>query len=361
MRRSPIAISLCMIVKNEVEVLSRCLDTIRDVVEEIIIVDTGSTDATKKVAQQYTAKIYDFEWIDDFSAARNFAFSKATKEYILWLDADDIIAKEDTTKLLQLKCTMNDGIDAVSMKYYLSFDAHGKPTYQIRRYRLVKRDRNFQWYGAVHEYLAVHGNLMNSDIGVIHKKEKEYTDRNLKIYEKLIDDGKKLSPRDIYYYANECKDHGKYDMAITWYQKFLNGEQGWLEDNIQACLKKAECHLKIGEWEEAVNSCLQSFMYDKPRGEVRCYLGHLFFKRNEYHKAIDWYHAAIAGPAPTDSPFFQEACYTWLPHIQLCICYDHIGEYEKAIYHLEQAACYIPKDPIIQHNRDYFKNLFKNS
>ncbi|MEJ9268433.1 glycosyltransferase family 2 protein, partial [Bacillus thuringiensis] len=90
MRRSPITISLCMIVKNEVEVLSRCLDAIRDGVEEIIIVDTGSTDATKKVAQQYTAKIYDFEWIDDFSAARNFAFSKATNEYILWLDADDI-------------------------------------------------------------------------------------------------------------------------------------------------------------------------------------------------------------------------------------------------------------------------------
>ena len=77
-----ITISLCMIVKNEERVLKRCLDSVRDLVDEIIIVDTGSTDATKRIAAGYTDKIYDFTWIDDFSAARNFAFSKATKEYI---------------------------------------------------------------------------------------------------------------------------------------------------------------------------------------------------------------------------------------------------------------------------------------
>ena len=77
-----ITVSLCMIVKNEEKVLERCLDTIADLVEEIIIVDTGSTDATKKLARRYTEKVYDFQWVDDFSAARNFAFSKAQMEYI---------------------------------------------------------------------------------------------------------------------------------------------------------------------------------------------------------------------------------------------------------------------------------------
>ena len=68
-----ITISLCMIVKNEERVLKRCLDSVRDLVDEIIIVDTGSTDATKRIAAGYTDKIYDFTWNDDFSAARNFA------------------------------------------------------------------------------------------------------------------------------------------------------------------------------------------------------------------------------------------------------------------------------------------------
>ena len=70
-------ISVCMIVKNEELNLAGCLDCLKAIADEIIIVDTGSTDRTKEIAEQYTDKVYDFEWIDDFSAARNFAFSKA--------------------------------------------------------------------------------------------------------------------------------------------------------------------------------------------------------------------------------------------------------------------------------------------
>lgn len=81
-----ITISLCMIVKNEESVLARCLDSVRHLVDEIIIVDTGSTDRTKEIAQGYGARIIDFPWNDDFSAARNFAFSHATMDYIFgWM------------------------------------------------------------------------------------------------------------------------------------------------------------------------------------------------------------------------------------------------------------------------------------
>ena len=73
-----ITISLCMIVKNEERILARCLDSVKDLVDEIVIVDTRSADATRRIAQTYTDLVYDFTWIDDFSAARNFAFSKAT-------------------------------------------------------------------------------------------------------------------------------------------------------------------------------------------------------------------------------------------------------------------------------------------
>ena len=90
-----IEISLCMIVKNEENVLARCLDSIADLMDEIIIVDTGSTDASKEIAGRYTDKIYDFEWVQDFSAARNFAFSKATKDYIYSADADEVLDEEN--------------------------------------------------------------------------------------------------------------------------------------------------------------------------------------------------------------------------------------------------------------------------
>ena len=82
-----ITLSLCMIVKNEEETLARCLDSIKDAVDEIIIADTGSTDSTVKIAKRYTDKVYHFDWVYDFSAARNFSFSKASSDYCMWLDA----------------------------------------------------------------------------------------------------------------------------------------------------------------------------------------------------------------------------------------------------------------------------------
>ena len=116
-----ISISLCMIVKNEELVLGRCLNSIKNLVDEIIIVDTGSTDKTKEIAALYTDKIYDFRWINDFSAARNYSFSKATKDYIMWLDADDVLLEEDQMKLEDLKENLDEKIDMVIMRYNVSF------------------------------------------------------------------------------------------------------------------------------------------------------------------------------------------------------------------------------------------------
>ena len=101
-------ISLCMIVKNEEAVLARCLDSVRDAVDEIVIVDTGSTDRTKEIARGYTEKVFDFEWIDDFSAARNYAYAQATMDYQMWLDADDVLPACEREKLLRLKQTLPD-------------------------------------------------------------------------------------------------------------------------------------------------------------------------------------------------------------------------------------------------------------
>lgn len=357
MIKNPITISLCMIVKNEESTIARCLDSIKGIADEIIIIDTGSTDNTKKILEQYTTCVYDFPWIDDFSAARNFAFSKATKDYIFWLDADDIVTLENKQALKRLKHTMKQDIDAISMKYCLTFDEQGNPAHYIKRYRLVKRERNFQWHGVVHEYLAVYGNLMDTEINIIHKKDKPYTNRNLKIYEKLMANGKELDARDTYYYANECKDHKEYEKAIIWYNKFLTGEQGWDEDNIQACLKLSECQLQLKQDKQAIITCFQSFLYDNPRAEICCQLGEIFLNLQEYTKSIHWYQTALLADKPTNSPIVNEACYTWLPHIKLCIGYSYIKEYKKAEYHNEQASIYLPNHTSIAHNKAYFREI----
>ena len=97
-------LSLCMIVKNEEEVIERCLNSIEGMCDEIIIVDTGSTDKTIELISKYKkVKLFHFKWIEDFSAARNFSFSHASQDLILWLDADDIVKPKDLKILQSIK------------------------------------------------------------------------------------------------------------------------------------------------------------------------------------------------------------------------------------------------------------------
>jgi len=95
-------IAVCVIVKNEEKFLEDCLNSVKNIADEIIVVDTGSTDRTIEIAGRFTDKIFDFEWKNDFSSARNFSISKASKRWILILDADEIISEKDAEKIKKL-------------------------------------------------------------------------------------------------------------------------------------------------------------------------------------------------------------------------------------------------------------------
>lgn len=263
-----VTISLCMIVKNEEDVIGRCLDSVKDLVDEINIVDTGSNDRTKEIVAEFTDRIFDFKWIDDFAAARNFAFTQASKEFVLWLDADDVFTEEDQKKFKILKENFPPSTDAISMQYNLAFDEEGTVTFFSRRYRLVRREKQFQWLGAVHEYLAVSGNLYDSDVAVTHIPLDHDSDRNINIYRKLIKSGKKLSPRDTFYYANELLDHLNYEEASYYFEEFLTSKLGWIEDNIRACFKLADCYHHLDDPEKEINATLRTLTYDTPRPEA---------------------------------------------------------------------------------------------
>ena len=103
-------ISLCMIVKNEEAVLDRCLSSVSDLVDEIIVVDTGSTDSSREIAARFTEKVFDFPWRDDFAAARNESFSHASMDYCMWLDADDVLLESDRAAFLSQKSSLSPDI-----------------------------------------------------------------------------------------------------------------------------------------------------------------------------------------------------------------------------------------------------------
>ncbi|MFP3886608.1 glycosyltransferase family 2 protein [Priestia filamentosa] len=359
-----IEMSLCMIVKNEEEVLNQCLTSIAHLCDEIIIVDTGSTDGTKEIAQKFTNKVIDFKWIDNFSAARNFAFSHATKDYIIWLDADDILLKADQEKLKMLKQTLSNDIDFVSFIYNIAFDEYGNPTFSYRRNRLVKRAKGFTWKGVVHEYLDVAGNSIYADIAVTHRKidktRKPPSDRNLRIYEQRLNMGEAFSPRDLYYYANELKDHGKYRKATVYYQEFLATKKGWVEDQIRACLNMANCYRALEQPDKQMEALVMSFIYDNPRPEISCQLGDIYTNRKQFKKAIFWYKSALEVEIDNNSGFHEKSYSTWYPHLQLCVCYWTLGDKKASVEHHNLAKKYRPNEAKILYNEKFFNDYFKN-
>ena len=344
-----------MIVKNEEEVIGRCLESVSHLVDEINIVDTGSTDRTKEIVAKFTDRIFDFEWINDFAAARNFSFQQATCDYILWLDADDVLLEKDQKAFLELKNSLDTNIDAVSMEYNLAFDQNQNVTSSIRRNRLVKREKGFKWIGAVHEFLEVYGNTLTSNIAISHMPLSHDANRNIQIYENMIASGAEFTPRDMLYYANELLDHGQIEKAIQKYIQFIKTKKGWVEDNIRTCNKLADCYRKLGLEEQELNWILHTLSYAAPRPETCCRLGFLFLQKRDYSSAIYWYKQAIANKEDDSLPFKNLTCSTWLPHLQLAICYDKLGQYQLAHAHNEMALKYRPEDERMINNQKYFK------
>jgi len=345
-----------MIVRDEAEVLGRCLDSLGDVIDEIIVVDTGSQDDTKNIAKSFKAIVYDYEWEENFSKARNYSFSKATMDYIFWLDADDVLLPKELTKFRALKETMDEKVDAYSMIYHYAVDENDNVLLSFRRNRLVKKEKLFLWHGAVHEYLDVCGKVIDTDICITHKRSKEPSDRNLKIYENRIEKGIKLGARDTYYYAKELYDHEQYEKAIDYFLDFIDHPEGWDQDKINACLKIAQYYTWIGLYKQSRLYCYKSFEYGKPRADVCCQMGSNYLEENKIDQATYWYSLALK-VGSDDLGYENPACSTWLPHLQLCICYYKQGDLEKAKKHNEEALKYNQYHESILHNKKFFDHI----
>ncbi|AFH50274.1 Glycosyltransferase [Ignavibacterium album JCM 16511] len=194
-------ISLSMIVKNEGKHLADCLNSVKDVVDEIVIVDTGSTDNTLEIAKSFDAKIFHFEWNDDFSAARNFSLSKCTGNWILYLDADERLDLNSAKKIKPLT-EQNDNVG-----YYCtitSYNSEIQRSNSIRYIRFFRNHPDAKFSGRVHEqitpsleklnYRFIHSDLIIHHIGydISEEGKKQKALRNLKLLEKDL----KTNPND---------------------------------------------------------------------------------------------------------------------------------------------------------------------
>ncbi len=290
-------ISLCMIVKNEGANLIRCLSTMKPAVDEIIVVDTGSTDRTRDIAAALGAKVFDIPWRDDFSEARNTSISRATGEWILVLDADEVIAPGDLVKLRKLISTPKDrkaradGFILTTRNYSKAMNTEGwTPSdgfyaneemgpgwYPSRKARLFRNDSRIRFKGAVHELvedsmLRHKLKILKSDIPVHHygtMKAKEGSDKGEIYYElgkKKIDESGG-NARAVYELAVQAARLRRYDEAVELWKRFLGS--GSNEDLHLAHLNLGHVYLETGRHAEAAAACKKALEIDPGLKEAR--------------------------------------------------------------------------------------------
>ncbi|MFH1760737.1 MAG: glycosyltransferase, partial [bacterium] len=253
-------ISLCMIVKNEEKRLGSCLDSIKYAVEEIIVVDTGSSDKTVETARRYGAKVINSEWDDSFSAARNISLDHAGCQWILWTDADDIFPGESVKKILQIKNNKTDTCYGFRVKCSVDDDPLGPVLNQIRMFPNSKKHRfRYRAHEQILPSLQENGiKTLFTDIIVTHTGYDEDSIKPKQVRNKrLIEMDIKEYPDNpgiLYGYANALLDLNDLQGALDYYMKvYKEAEKQDREKFMQegAAFHAAAIFYKLGDLERS--------------------------------------------------------------------------------------------------------------
>jgi len=336
-----ITISVCLIVKNEEELLARCLDSLTGIAEEIIIVDTGSVDKTKDIAKIYTDKIYDFVWVDDFAAARNYSFSKATMDYIYVADADEVMDEENLKKFIELKRALLPEIEIVQMKYAnqllynttYNFDVEYRP-------KLYKRLRNYCWIDPIHESVALEPIIYDSDIEILHLPVNNHAPRDFKTFQKVIRRGDILSKKLINMYARELFIAGTeadFIQAEEYFEQQAEESVSYEELKVIQCILVRCARLKK-DMTKLFKYSLKNVAGEKPSAEVCYEIGEYFYLMKDYKEATVWfYNAAYETESELNIHYAGD-----YPLKRLYECYDRLGNTQQAEVYQDIATNWKP-------------------
>lgn len=342
-------VSVALIVRDEERTLGRCLDSLAGAVDEIVVVDTGSRDATKEVARRYTDRLFDFEWRDDFSAARQFAFDRATSDWVAWVDADDVVS--NAARIRPALDAAPPEVAGFEWRYVAGRDAWGNPLCEYWRERCVRNDGTFRWQGRVHEVLvpsAPRALARDHEVFVEHRPEPsrapEKRGRNLRILERERHEaGAGVEPRLLFYLANEYASAGRTRQALACYRKYLRVAT-WDDERYLAQIRLAGLLRALGRYEEAVEAGLAALKTCPHWPDAYFGLAETYYYLRDWHKVVHWCEVGRAMPRP-DTPLFVnplDYSFNWI--IFYTNALYHLGETREALGWTKRALAVRPDD-----------------
>lgn len=323
-------VSLCMIVKNEEQVLNRCLDSVKDLVDEIIIVDTGSTDNTLKIARNYTEKIYFFEWIDDFSAARNESLKYATSDYILVLDADEYLEVKGD---LQKELKTNYDYYLLKIRNEISLGRN----FTFTAIRLFKNDISLKYENRLHEHLNILNGARDytmgeSEFSINHDGytddkmlEKDKQKRNLPLMELEVEENP--TAYNLYNMGKTYFGMQKYDRAVDFFKRAypLSRDRLFLPELLT---KLAYALAENNNKEDSLSILTDAVVLFPKETEMRFILGMIYHKFQYYREAESCFIKCIE--LGDQGSLVTEGSGGYMAHMRLSELYAEIGQIDNS-------------------------------
>ena len=308
-RRARPAITACLIVRDEARVLPRCLRSLAGAYDELCVVDTGSTDGTLDIARKAGARTLSFTAcngadgkIEDFAAARNAALGLATGDWILQIDADEVLAPGSAARLRRHSRRREVQWVMVSMR---SGPASWLST------RLFRREPGLRYVSRIHEYVERDdpaGTITDREIVITNKPSKRgkepASDRNVRLLRLELADHPD-NARALFQLGNELRSAGRITEASEAYRRSL--ELGtYRHGAFVTRYYLAICYLLQQDWERAIATALDGVRVDPRYAEAHCLLGDVYFARGELAFARQWYRSALACGEPPDTPMLVQ-------------------------------------------------------
>jgi glycosyltransferase involved in cell wall biosynthesis len=329
---------LCMIVKNESHIILETLESIKDYLDYWVICDTGSTDNTPELIQDFFDKagikgeLHRVEWINfGFNRTQAFSFAYKKADYLWVIDADDfLVGSLDFNHL---------SADSYRLKYVL-----GDITYY--RDQLFKGDLQWEYKGVLHEYpyclskenhniAVIDGNYYIHARTAGARSQIDPTSKYLadtKTMQQALDVEKDggLVRRYLFYIAQSYRDAGEQELAIQWYQKRV-AAAGWAEEVWYSKYQIARLYETLGDYPKALQAYLDAFEYRPTRAEALYSLGKLCNIRSEYFQAYLFLERASKTPVTQDILFVSSSVYDYEIIFELSISAYWTGEYRQSI------------------------------
>lgn len=341
-------ISLCMIVKNEEENLKRCLKHIHIFADQLIIIDTGSDDHTKEVAEKLGAEVYDFRWNDSFAEARNYSYSKAKCPWVMWLDADDIIDRENARLISKVKNNLKSSVDGVFFRRNLEYSQDGIPT-QHHLFLYVTQNGKFKWkYRAYNSLNPViikdkYNYLKFENIHINHWFDTDRPKYRKTQTLKLLQKEDKNDPYILFALGEEYRSTGNFRKSVNSFSKYLKivKKKQCNEDphqiflahiNIAKALFLQGKLKKMEKWLKKVINIYPEF------SESWIMLGDHMFQKQKFEDAIGFYIQASKCNLPQIGEVaFDERLYTYYPFDMIGVAFSKLGLYKQALEYKNRA------------------------